>query len=44
MNTAKTTVVIATRDRAPELERTLRELTALRPPRSLGATSGEPRP
>ncbi|RSM57870.1 glycosyl transferase [Amycolatopsis sp. WAC 01376] len=32
MNTAKTTVVIATRDRAPELERTLRELTALRPP------------
>ncbi|AGM05775.1 glycosyltransferase family 2 protein [Amycolatopsis keratiniphila] len=32
MSAAATTVVIATRDRAPELERTLRELTALRPP------------
>ncbi|MFI5565460.1 glycosyltransferase family 2 protein [Amycolatopsis japonica] len=32
MSAASTTVVIATRDRAPELERTLRELTALRPP------------
>ncbi|RSN24015.1 glycosyl transferase [Streptomyces sp. WAC 05977] len=32
MSAPATTVVIATRDRAPELERTLRRLTALRPP------------